>query len=156
MKRIHSFFIRWQIPTTAFQNIFSEPDVWRPSTAGLSFKNTGEKAALNLEAPFSVEEVFMALSDLKGGKAPSLEAFWHFSRDFVREEVMGFFKEFYENNKFVRRLNSTFLVLIPKKEIVEDSRDYRPISLVESMYKILVKVLANRLKKVVGKVVSAA
>ena len=33
-------------------------------------------------------------------------------------------------------------------------QDFRPISLVGSLYKILVKVLANRLKSVIGKVVS--
>ena len=30
---------------------------------------------------------------------------------------MGLFKEFYEHNKFVRNLNTTFLVLIPKKGV---------------------------------------
>ncbi|RVW54791.1 putative ribonuclease H protein [Vitis vinifera] len=36
----------------------------------------------------------------------------------------------------------------------EDLRDFRPISLLGGLYKLLVKVLANRLKKVIGKVVS--
>ena len=58
--------------------------------------------------------------------------------------------------KFVRSLNSTFLVLVPKKGGAEDLRDYRPISLVGGLYKILAKVLANRLKKVVSKVVSSS
>ena len=54
----------------------------------------------------------------------------------------------------MRNLNSTFLVLIPKKENVVDIKDYRPISLVGSLYKILAKVLDNRLRSVVGQVVS--
>ena len=57
--------------------------------------------------------------------------------------------------RFVRSLNSTFLVLIPKKAGAEDLRDFRPISLVGGLYKLLAKVLANRLKKVVEKVVSS-
>ena len=69
---------------------------------------------------------------------------------------MGFFKEFYEQNQFVRSLNSTFLVLIPKKGDAEDIKDFRPISLLGGSFKILAKVLANRLKRVVGKVVSQA
>ena len=59
---------------------------------------------------------------------------------------MGFFNEFYVQNKFVKSLNSTFLVLIPKKGDVEDIKDFRPISLLGGLYKILAKVLANRLK----------
>ena len=69
---------------------------------------------------------------------------------------MSFFREFYEHSKFVKSLNATFLVLIPKKVGAEDLRDFRPISLVESLYKWLAKVLANKLKKGVGKVVSKA
>ena len=47
-----------------------------------------------------------------------------------------------------------FFVLIPKKGGVEDLKDFMLISLVGSMYKLLAKLLANRLKKVVGKVAS--
>ena len=65
---------------------------------------------------------------------------------------MGFFKEFYEKGTFTKSINTTFLVLIPKKGGVEDLKDFQPISLVGSLYKLL----ANRLKKVVGKVVSEA
>ena len=67
---------------------------------------------------------------------------------------MDFFKELYEKKKFMRILNVTFLVLIPKKGNVEDIKDYRPISLLGSLYKILAKVLANRLRRVMDKVIS--
>ena len=90
-------------------------------------------ASNKLEDPFSTEEVFAALSELNGDKAPGPDgfsiAFWHFCWDFVWEEVMGYFREFYEQNKFVRSLNSTFLVLIPKNENAVDLKDFRPISL---------------------------
>ena len=50
--------------------------------------------------------------------------------------------------------NKTFLVLIPKKKGARDIQDFRPINLVGSLYKILAKVLANKLKRVIDKVVS--
>ena len=110
--------------------------------------------AAKLEDPFTMEEVLTTLLDLNGDKALSPNGFsmvfWQFSWDFVKEEIMGFFKEFHENNMFVRSLNSTFLVLVPKNENVADIKDFRPISLVGGLYKNLAKVLANRLKKVVG------
>ena len=45
-------------------------------------------------------------------------------------------------------------MLIPKKQTVEDFKDLRPISLVGGLYKILAKVLANRIKRVFDKVIS--
>ena len=47
-------------------------------------------------------------------------------------------------------MNATFLVLVLKKGGAEDLKDFRPISLVGSLYKLL----ANRIKKVMGKVIS--
>ena len=63
--------------------------------------------------------ILAAITGLNGDKAPGpygfLLAFWSFNWDFVNDEAMGFFKEFYEHNRFVKSLNATFLVLIPKK-----------------------------------------
>ena len=138
----------------AYRDFLSDPGGWRLSIAGLNFKEIRRDVTTKLEDLFTVEEVFTALSELNGDKALGLDgfsiAFWQLSWDFVKEEIMGFFKEIYENNLFVRSLNSTFLVLVPKNENVVDIKDFRSISLVGGLYKILAKVLANRLKKVVG------
>ena len=61
---------------------------------------------------------------------------------------MDLFKDFHERGRFGKGLNSTFLVLILKRRGAEDLKDFRPISLVGSLYKLIAKVLANRLKKV--------
>ncbi|RVW82609.1 Transposon TX1 uncharacterized 149 kDa protein [Vitis vinifera] len=70
---------------------------------------------------------------------------------FSKEEV---FEELHLQNAVFRNLNATFLVFISKKEGASDMQDFRLISLVGSLYKIIAKVLTNRLKKVMGKVVS--
>ena len=69
---------------------------------------------------------------------------------------MDFFKGFHQQGVFVKSLNSTFLVLIPKNEGAEYIKDFRPIRLVGSLYKLLAKVLANRLKKVMSSLVNVA
>ncbi|RVW57124.1 Ubiquitin carboxyl-terminal hydrolase 5 [Vitis vinifera] len=71
------------------------------------------------------------------------------------EEVVELFKEFYDQKSFAKSLNTTFLVLIPKKGGAKDLGDFRPINLLGGLYKLLTKVLTNRLKKVLGKVVLA-
>ena len=45
--------------------------------------------------------------------------------------------------------------MIPKKNGAKELRDFRPINLIESVYKLLSKVLTERLKKVVDKLVDA-
>ena len=75
--------------------------------------------AERLETLFIVDEVFTALSNLNGDKAPGpngfILAFWQFSRHIVKDDIMRMFKEFFETKKFVKNLNTTFLVLVPKK-----------------------------------------
>ena len=58
------------------------------------------------------------------------------------------------NGKFEKSLNVTFIALVPKKNGASNIRDFRPISLLGSVYKILAKVLANRLKEVLDPLIS--
>ena len=117
----------------------------------------GDQAA-KLEEMFTEKEILAAISGLNGDKALGPDsfplAFWSFSWDFVKDEVMGFFRELFEHNQFVKSLNAIFLVLVPKGSTIEDLKDLRPISLVGSLYKILSKVLANIIKRVMGLIIS--
>jgi hypothetical protein len=71
----------------------------------------------------------------------------------IKTDLIGVFQDFHTHNKFVKSINTTFLALIPKKSGVVDLKDFRPISLVSRVYKIIAKVLANRLRKVVEKII---
>jgi hypothetical protein len=67
---------------------------------------------------------------------------------------MNFFHNFHEHETFVKSLNATFITLIPKKLGQLETRDFRPISLIGSVYKILARVLASRLQPIVGTLIS--
>ena len=67
---------------------------------------------------------------------------------------MRFLVEFHKNGRLAKGINITFIALIPKVDSPQRLNDFRPISLVGSMYKILAKVLTNRLRSVIGSVVS--
>ena len=140
-----------------FKSMLSTAGGWRPSLRGMSFEILEAVDAASLEESFSEQEV---LKGFCGDKAPEPDgftmAFRQSSWEFVKEEVLGFFRDFHNHGRFVKSLNATFIVLIPKKGGAEEIRDFRPISLVGGLYKWLAKVLANRLKRVVGKVVSKA
>ena len=72
----------------------------------------------------------------------------------MERDVLAVFEEFYRHSKFEKSLNATFIALILKKNDAFNIRDFRPISLVGSLYKILSKVLANRLKQVLDQLIS--
>ena len=70
---------------------------------------------------------------------------------------MAFFDHFHRSAEFERSLNASFLSLIPKKKKKINAlniKDFRPISLVGSVYKVLSKVLANRLRWVMDNLIS--
>ncbi|RVW24274.1 putative WD repeat-containing protein C2A9.03 [Vitis vinifera] len=144
----------------SFQQLLSEDMVWQADIGNIQVGCISQQEAESLEVPFVEIEIHSALMEMNGDKAPGPDgftvAFWQNVWDFTKEEIMEMFKEFHEHNSFVRSLNNTFLVLIPKKSEAEDLGDFRPISLLGGLYKLLAKVLANRLKKVIGKVVSIA
>ena len=67
---------------------------------------------------------------------------------------MDFFDYFHRHSVFERSLNASFLTLIPKKCNTVNIKDFRPISLVGSVYKLLSKLLANRLRAVLDNLIS--
>lgn len=67
---------------------------------------------------------------------------------------MRFMEEFHRNGRLVKGLNPSYIVLIPKKKDARLLSDFRPITLIGSVYKILAKVLAGRLSKVRDKIIA--
>ncbi|KAK4834423.1 hypothetical protein QYF36_022260 [Acer negundo] len=58
--------------------------------------------------------------------------------------------EFYKDESIVKDVNYTFIALMPKVKRPTTMGDFRPISLVGLIYKILAKILTNRIKRVMN------
>lgn len=56
--------------------------------------------------------------------------------------------------KIPEELNKTFITLIPKKPNIEYISDYRPISLCNTSYKIITKILTNRIQSLLPSIIS--
>lgn len=69
-------------------------------------------------------------------------------------EVFGTCKQWLDSCSFPANLNDTNVVLIPKKDNARNMKDLRPIALCNVLYKILAKVLANRLKLILPMLIS--
>jgi len=76
--------------------------------------------------------------------------FWYLLKD----EVIMFFDQFHTNEIIPKSLLAYFVTLIPKISSPMSLKDYRLISLLGSLYKVLAKVLARRLGKVMDSIIS--
>lgn len=62
-------------------------------------------------------------------------------------------KWFWRTGLISKGCNSSFVTLVPKCQDPIGLSDYRPISLIGCYYKIVAKILAERVKKVIGKLI---
>lgn len=80
-----------------------------------------------------------------------------FLKDFwsdIKKDVLRFVHKFHHDGRLSKGINCSFIALIPKLESPQRLNDFRPISLIGSMYKVLAKLLASRLQNVIGTVIS--
>ena len=111
-----------------------------------------------LSSEFIAEEVKVALFQMGPTKAPGpdgmnalfYQKFWHIVGNSIVLAVL----DFLNNGNMLPDINHTNIVLIPKVKNPERMSDFRPISLCNVIYKIIFKVLANRLKQVLPQIIS--
>jgi hypothetical protein len=60
---------------------------------------------------------------------------------------------FYDENICMQSINSSHIVLVPKKDNPSKIGDFRPISLLNSSVKLLTKILASRLQRVLTRAI---
>lgn len=108
--------------------------------------------------PITDEEIAEGLWSLKPFKAPGpdglhagfFQRFWLLLGDLVRSEV----KQIFTSGKIPEYLNKTLITLVPKCKNPESINNYRLISLCNSAYKIVSKILVARIRPLLAKLVS--
>jgi retron-type reverse transcriptase len=60
---------------------------------------------------------------------------------------------FFDEEICLRSINTSHITLIPKKDGPSTAADYRPISLLNTSFKLITKVLANRLQKIIRQII---
>lgn len=92
-----------------------------------------------------------------GDKAPGPDGFsmqfYKVCWETLKEDLMQTIHNFHQRGIFEKAFNASFVALIPKKPGAVEIKDFRPISLIGGVYKFISKLLTERLKSVIGKLV---
>ncbi|KAH9294776.1 hypothetical protein KI387_038364, partial [Taxus chinensis] len=76
--------------------------------------------------------------------------FWEICSD----DLLRVVNEFYRTGDLLKELNNTHIVLAPKKMDAKDFKDFKPISLVNVIYRIFTKIIATRLQFIMNDLIS--
>ncbi|KAK3204560.1 hypothetical protein Dsin_018606 [Dipteronia sinensis] len=137
-----------------FQTILGCP---RPVSHGIgsTLRNIIDKVISNRQADFmgrdvTDDEIREVCFSLYPNKAPGRDGFnFHFFKitwDIVGEDVISVVQEFFRSGLLLKKLNATILVLVSKVPNPSKMKDFRPISCCNTLYKIIAKIIANRIK----------
>jgi hypothetical protein len=129
------------------------------NTASLYPKMVTEEEAVDLYKPVTLLELKGILDHFKKERSPGPDGwtseFFIFFFDLVGDDLLQMVEDSRINGKVFGSLNSTFLALIPKENNSVSFNDYRPISLCNLIYKVISKVLSNRIKPILERCLSA-
>jgi hypothetical protein len=116
-----------------------------------------EELSQQLEVPFTNKEIEDIDKDLPNDKSPGPDGF---NNEFIKNywsiivaDMKLLVQDFYDDKIYLESINSSFITLIPKMDHPLKPSDFRPISLLNSVLKIITKLLANRLQKIILKIV---
>ncbi|WMV58899.1 hypothetical protein MTR67_052284 [Solanum verrucosum] len=137
--------ISWTMPRRVTEALYSWEEAENSQLANARFQAAGaiRDAALR-------EWVFLEIDDKRGLIR------WRTEKrgEILKGDVMATIRNFHSQEDFEKSLNATYIALVPKKNGANKLKDFRPISLIGSVYKLISKILlTKRLKKVMPKLV---
>ncbi|GJT08929.1 RNA-directed DNA polymerase, eukaryota [Tanacetum coccineum] len=141
-----------------FEARFTEPAAQRFKINFQFHKKLLQCQADDLERGVTHDEIREAVWNCGDNKSPGPDGytFEFFKKywDLIGLDFCEAVVHFFVNGGFSKGCNSSFITLIPKVIDAKFVNDFRPISLIGCIYKVVTKVLANRLVSVIGDLVS--
>ncbi|KAA0060702.1 hypothetical protein E6C27_scaffold496G00040 [Cucumis melo var. makuwa] len=114
-----------------FSSLYSPEVKEKPFVEGIDWMPISTREDKELVAPFTFDEIRKVVLSYNRNESPG-------------------FDEFFERGTLNSSLVETYVCLMPKKENANRVKEFRPISLITSVYKTLAKVLTNRLRRVMS------
>ena len=147
-----------QALTDHFQNFYRRgpPNRWKWTPTTASTLTPTQKTQLS--NPFSIDEIKAAVWGLNNEGAPGPDGipifFYKNCWDTIAPELMHLMDDLYAGQCQMERFNKVYIVLLPKVPGAELIGDFRPIAPSNSIYLIIAKVLANRIRVVLDRLIS--
>lgn len=120
------------------------------------FVEEGDSA--DLEAPFTMAELESTIKWFQKEKSPGPDGwtieFYIAFFDLLGGDILRVVEESRISGRLYNAINSTFIALIPKTDHPSSFDDFRPISLCNVLYKIISKIIANRIKPILSRHIS--
>nr|GEW81847.1 RNA-directed DNA polymerase, eukaryota [Tanacetum cinerariifolium] len=112
----------------------------------------------DLERIVSLDEIKRTVWDCGINKSTGPDGFtfefFHRYWKVLEQDIVAVVVEFFASGTFPRGCNPSFIALIPKTQDSKFIIDFRPINLIGSLYKIIAKILANKLRFVISDLIS--
>lgn len=141
-----------------FEHMYQQPPIPEIELPFGVFTKFNEETSAILDKQPDHDEIFRAMMSCDPSKAPGYDGFnMRFIRemwDVVGEDISQLILNFFASGEFPPSINTTWVTLIPKSEQAENISEFRPISVIGCIYKIIAKLIASRLKPVIGEIIS--
>lgn len=138
-----------------YENLYTSVQP-QPTTAATTDDTQSERPIItnvgSEEMPdITFEEVSAALAEMKNGKSPGedgvpVEAI-KFGGDTLLETITALFNKCLELEKVPIAWQNAAIILLHKKGDITKLENYRPISLLSTLYKLFMKIIAKRITK---------
>jgi exonuclease III len=114
---------------------------------------------LLLESPITEKEIFKAINELPLDKSPGIDGLTtNFYKKFwtlIKDDFMNMVNDVYLKKVMTSDQRSGLISLLPKQDKdINYIKNWRPITILNTDYKILTKIMANRLKKILPTIIN--